>query len=62
MKKDYRQELESIKYKLAIGVITYDEAKVVSKPIIDEMNQIAQKIAKQFGKKAHKFNFASLMR
>lgn len=42
--------------------LSYNEAKVEAKPIIDEMNRRVEIIAKQYKQRPVKFSFAGLMR
>jgi hypothetical protein len=58
----YRTEISKIRAMLINGVINYDEAQELAKPIISEMNKKAAEIAKKFGKKPYKFTFGYLMR
>lgn len=51
-----------VKAKLQMGVITYDEAKELLKPVINDMNKTAAKIAKKYGKKAVLFSHVGLLR
>jgi len=60
--KDFTDKLGLIKLKMLSGVLTYEEAKKEAEPIINEMNQIAKKIAKKFGRKHFEFTFSGLMR
>lgn len=54
--------LNEIKYKLKIGVITYDEAKKRALPYIKAMNDKATEIAKRHGVKPKKITFTGFMR
>lgn len=47
---DKAKEIRSL---LLQNEITLDEAKEMLKPIVDEANTLAQKIAKKFGRKRH---------
>ena len=51
-----------VKALMVCGAITYDEAKLRLKPILQEMNQIAEGIAKQYGKKHRPFSAVSFLR
>ncbi len=44
------------------GDITLDEAKKRLRPVIDDMNERGEKIAKQYGRKFRKFTFGYLFR
>lgn len=59
---NYISQLNEIKMKMELGIISYEEAKVLAQPIIDEMNNKAEKIAKKYNRKFTKFNFIQLMR
>jgi len=62
MNRDYMKEIGQIKFLMEKGQLSYEEAKKEAQPIIDEMNKIAERIAKKYKRKAHKFKFISLMR
>lgn len=51
-----------IRGKMLKGIISYDEAKVEAKPVIDEMNARAKVVAKKYNQRAPVFTFASIMR
>jgi hypothetical protein len=57
-----RFSINAIRNDLKCGYLSYDEAKKKASYFIDIMNSKAKEVAKQFGKKPPKFNFASLMR
>lgn len=57
-----RTELEEIKKALALGFISYDEAKIEAAPIIKRINAQAQEIAKKYGRKHYNYTFEELMR
>lgn len=60
--QEYRNKINEIRSQMLSGVLTYDEAKAVAQPIIDEMNELGRKIAAKYGKKHTNFTFATLMR
>lgn len=62
MKKDYIVEYKKIKALYYAGVVSYDEAKRMAAPFIQEMNEKTAEIAKQYGRRPFRFNFAQLMR
>lgn len=63
MEVKYRQFFENLKYQLANGLVTYDEAKIIAQPMIDELNAKRQEIAKKHGKrKTYNLNFIGLIR
>ena len=59
---ELRTAIATIRNDLNCGYLSYDEAKEKASYFIDIMNTKAKEVAKQFGKKPPKFNFASLMR
>lgn len=54
--------LEKIKNDLKVGSITYEQAKLLSKPVIDSINEDIAVIAKKNNRKPYKLNFSGLMR
>lgn len=62
MSKNYKQLINEIKFKLQVGILEYNEAKIEAEPIILEMNLKGKEIAKKFNQKFRPFTFASLMR
>jgi hypothetical protein len=58
--EEIRGELETIKYYLKRELISYDKAKELAKPIIDEMNRRGELIAKKHGKRFKRFTFLGL--
>ncbi|HLB57778.1 MAG TPA: hypothetical protein VJL60_03080 [Gammaproteobacteria bacterium] len=54
--------LAEIRAKLAFGLISYYEATIEAKPIIDEMNNRAADIARTWNKPKCVFTFSKLMR
>jgi hypothetical protein len=59
---ELRMAISAIRNDLKCGYLSYDEAKERASYFIDIMNSKAKEVAKQFGKKPPKFDFASLMR
>lgn len=57
-----RLVLEKIKLDLKTGNISYETAKVLSKPVIDSINEDIAIIAKKNNKRPYKLNFSGLMR
>lgn len=47
---------------LALGWMTYDEAREYTKPTIDLINEEAKKIAKKYGVRPQLVSFEGLMR
>lgn len=62
MKYDTLNQLNEIKFKLHIGIISYDEAKKRSEPLLKIMNDKSIEIAKRLNVKPKKFTFSSFMR
>lgn len=59
---DYRGIMAKIKAEMLAGKLTVDEAMIKAQPFINEMNQKAAKIAKEYGKKHKPFTFGYIMR
>ena len=57
-----RQDIEELKLALAYGYISYDEAKIEAKPILDRINKKGKEIAKKYGKNYYPITFNELMR
>lgn len=55
-------KLRAIKARMYSGEITYDEAKVLAKPILDEIDAASKVIAKKYGRRPTKASFAAFMR
>ena len=62
MKENYRAQIESIRSEFLHGHITLDEAKTKVEPILKEMNDRGEKLAKEFGMKFKKFTFSYIFR
>lgn len=62
MKYDTLNQLNEIKYKLHIGIISYDEAKKRAKPLLKIMNDKSIELAKKYNVKPKKITFTSFMR
>ena len=60
--KQNRQDIEEIKIALACGFISYDEAKMEAKPILDKINKKGKEIAKKYGKNFHPITFTEVIR
>lgn len=56
------QKLKEIKILLKTGQITYDEAKRISTPYIDKVNQKIALISKKFKRHPSFISFGSFMR
>ena len=59
---DNRQKIQDIRRRMLSGEITYDQAKAEAQPIIDQINATGAAIAKKYGKRATKLQFAAIMR
>lgn len=59
---DNVRRIERIRLGLAMGEITYENAKKQAEPIIDAINAKGQKIAKKYGKTYKKITFSEIMR
>jgi hypothetical protein len=62
MKYETLNQLNEIKFKLHIGIISYDEAKKRAEPLLKIMNDKSIEIAKRLNVKPKKFTFSSFMR
>lgn len=52
----------ALKKQFGIGLLTYEEVTAQLKPILAEMDAEAEKIAKKYGKKHHKFSTIRFLR
>jgi hypothetical protein len=59
---DYREKILQIRQEFLKGNITFDEAKIQVMPLLAEMNEKGEKIAKKFGKKYKKLTFGYVFR
>ena len=57
-----KERASEIKSLLMQGQITYDQAREMLKPHVEEAEERAKAIAKQFKKKPPKFSISSLLR
>lgn len=62
METKYREQIAQIKMQLDRREISYDDAKVLASPVIEEINKKARAIAKKYNKRFFPFSFATLMR
>lgn len=62
MKYETLNQLNEIKFKLHIGIISYDEAKKRAEPLLKIMNDKSIEIAKRLNTKPKKITFSSFMR
>ena len=62
MKYETLEALNEIKFKLHIGIISYDEAKQRAKPLLKIMNDKSIELAKKYNVKPKKITFSSFMR
>lgn len=56
------EDIREIKISLALGYITYDEAKKEAKPIIERINKRGREIAKKYNKNYYDLTFSEIMR
>lgn len=45
-----------------VGIISYDEAKELTSPLLEQYNEHARKIARNYGKKWYDLKFTKLLR
>ena len=57
-----REEIKEIKIALALGYISYDEAKIEAKPILDRINKKGKEIAKKYNKNYYPITFTEIIR
>lgn len=62
IKKEPIEKIKEIKLKLQLRKISYEDAKKEAIEPIQQMEKLAEKIAKKYNKKPPKFNFINLMR
>lgn len=62
METKYIEQIAQIKRLMERSEISYDEAKVLAAPVIEEINKKARVIAKKYNKRFTPFSFATLMR
>lgn len=55
-------KLKELAYQMTIGILTYQEAHALAAPIVEEMNVVAKRIAKEFGVKYKKISFTHFTR
>ena len=60
--KQNREDIETIKMALAYGYISYDEAKIEAKPILDRINKKGKEIAKKYNKNYYPITFTEIIR
>lgn len=60
--KQNREDILEIKTALALGYISYDEAKREAGPILEKINLRGKNIAKKYGKKFYPITFMEIMR
>jgi len=54
------QQLKTLKLKIGMGDLTYNEAEKLAKPIIDKINNKAIELAKKYNRKPKLINFKSI--
>ncbi len=57
-----RDKIQFIKAEFMAGGITYDEAKAKAQPVIDEMNLVAKRVAKEHGMRHKPISFINVFR
>lgn len=57
-----RELVETTRYRLKTGQISYDEARALLAPTIQHMNARGREIAQEYGVKFRAVSFTSLMR
>lgn len=57
-----RKAVSDIKMALAVGEISYNEAKQKIMPVLERINGRGEKIAKKYGKKYHPVTFSEIIR
>lgn len=57
-----REAIENIRHRMNSGAITYEQAQLEAKPIIDSMNARMAEISREHGFKPKKLSFKYLMR
>lgn len=60
--KEHLAEARSIHLAMSMGAITYNEAKRLTKPLLEKVNLVAMTIAKKYGIKPAKITFQDLGR
>ena len=54
--------IQDIKFRLVKGIITKDQAIVEAKPIVDAINEVSMKLAKQYKVTPKKVSVESVLR
>lgn len=57
-----REDIAEIKKALALGYISYDEAKIEAKPVLDRINKKGKEIAKKYNKNYRPITFIEIIR
>lgn len=60
--QDYRRYFNHLRNAMALGWMTYDEAKEMATPVLKEMNEKGKRIAKKYGKKFYPMTFTEVVR
>ena len=55
-------KIEEIRAMFKAGQLSFDEAKTLALPLIQEIEASAEKVAERFGRTPPKFSFTALMR
>lgn len=59
---DNQQKIAIIRRRMISGELSYDQAKIAAKPVIDDINAAAKRLAKKYNLPARKLGFEELMR
>lgn len=59
---DYRAQIDAIRATYLMGHITLDDAKERVRPILDTINAIGRRIAKEHGRKYTQLTFSYIFR
>ncbi len=58
----FREQIEAIRHRMLRGELSYEQAQVEAKPVIDDMNAKGKALAKKFGKRYTPLTFKYLFR
>jgi hypothetical protein len=62
MNDELKRLAEDVRVLYKANIITRAEAKEQLKPYVEHYNQTAERLAKKYNQKPHKFNFNAFMR
>lgn len=60
--KQNREKIDNIKLRLSLGQISYLEAKIEARPIIENINLKSKELAKKYNTRPKLVTFTELMR